>query len=283
MNILTFDIEDWWLYKKISSEVESDYIPRLNNYLNTILDTLDDKGYRATFFCLGTLGEEFPDIVKEIDSRGHEVGCHSYSHGFFKDAPRELFEEDTKKGVQVLEDLIGKKITSYRAPAFSITEQNKWALEVLADNGILYDSSIFPTFRSFGGFPTYNTDQPSIIEYNGITLKEFPISLTKILGKELAYSGGGYFRLFPYRKTKSIIENSNYVMTYFHIKDFDKEQVKKFKSYAGENAIFRYFKSYYGLSSSFKKFNKLLNDFEFVDIKQANDLIDWSKEKVIHL
>jgi len=275
MNILTFDIEDWWVYKQYGIELESVYRTRLDNYLNQVLDTLDDKNFKATFFCLGALAKNYPEVVKQIQNRGHHIGCHSFSHNFFKDLPRKIFEEDTKKGIQILEDLTGEKITAYRAPAFSITENNKWAFEVLAKNGILYDSSIFPTNRSFGGFPTYKTDQPAIVEYNGTYLKEFPISLTKILGKEIAYSGGGYFRLFPYRKIKSIINKSNYVMTYFHIKDFDKEQVKQFKSLAGENAFSRYLKSYYGLSSSFSKFNELLNDFDFVSIKQADEKINW--------
>ncbi|MFA7116533.1 MAG: polysaccharide deacetylase family protein [Bacteroidales bacterium] len=228
MNILTFDIEDWWGYKSSGCEKESDYRPRLDKYLSQILDILSEKEIKATFFCLGVLAKDYPEVVKKIADRGHHIGCHSFSHDFFKDATRAEFEEDTKKGLQIIEDLIGRKVTAYRAPAFSITEQNKWAFEVLAENGILYDCSIFPTTRSYGGFPSYKTAHPAIIEYNGISIKEFPISLTKILKHDIAYSGGGYFRLFPYNKIKSIMNNSDYVMTYFHIKDFDKEQKKKF-------------------------------------------------------
>jgi len=283
MNILTFDIEDWWVYNHCRIGRKEDFLPRLDNYLNEVLDLLDQRKFKATFFCLGIMAESYPDVVKRIADRGHQIGCHSYSHKFLGDVTRSEFEEDTHKAIAILEDIIGKKIIAYRAPAFSISENNKWALEVLAENGILLDCSIFPTTRSFGGFPSYNSNKPSLIEYNGISMKEFPISLTRVLGKDIAYSGGGYFRLFPYKKVKSIMSNSDYVMSYFHIKDFDKEQVRQFKSLIGENAVARYFKNYYGLSSNFSNFDKLMNDFDFVSLEEADGMIDWSKVERIKI
>ncbi|TKG95372.1 DUF3473 domain-containing protein [Puteibacter caeruleilacunae] len=283
MNILTFDIEDLWVYDHYKIGNKEDYIPRLDSYLNQILDLLDERGFKATFFCLGIMAERYPEVIKLIADRGHQIGCHSYGHQFLSDVSREEFEEDTCKAISILENIAGNKVTAYRAPAFSISEKNKWALEVLAQNGILFDCSIFPAIRSFGGFPSYNTDRPAIVKYNGITMKEFPISLTDMLGKRIAYSGGGYFRLFPYSKINKIINRSDYVMTYFHLRDFDKEQERKTKLVDGENLILRYFKNYYGLNSCFSKFEKLIRENEFVSLERADTMIDWNKTDIINV
>lgn len=283
MNILTFDIEDWWVYKRYQIGAEKDYIPRLERYLNNILDLLDECNYKATFFCLSIMAEKYPEIIRLIDSRGHQIGCHSYSHDFFLNKGVQYFKEDTKKAIEILESIISKKIIAYRAPAFSITENNKWAFEILIENGLEFDCSVFPTTRSFGGFPSYNTDIPAIIEINGMYIKEFPISLTEILGRKVAYSGGGYFRLFPYCWVRSIMQKSNYVMTYFHLKDFDKDQKRKILTLGEEHILVRYLKNYYGLSSCYENFIKLVNDFHFLSLEEADKLINWENTECIRL
>jgi len=283
MNILTFDIEDWWVYDHYALGNASDYLPRLDSYLSEILDLLDTRNFKATFFCLGLVALHYPEVIKKIASRGHHIGCHSYSHRFLGDLNPKEFAADTKLAIDCLEDIIGTKVNSYRAPAFSITEDKKWAFEILAENGIEYDCSIYPSTRSFGGFPNFNQKVPSIINYQGIQIKEFPISTISILGKEIAYSGGGYFRLFPYHKIHSIINNSDYVMTYFHIKDFDRLQKRKLNSFQGESAVIRYLKDYYGLKNNFLKFSKLLSEFEFVSVKQAEENINWKIAPVVNI
>jgi len=276
MNILTFDIEDWWVYDYYSIGKKTDWLPRLDYYLNTILDLLDERNVKATFFCLGKVAESNPEVIKKIANKGHHIGCHSFRHGFWSDATPKEVEEDTKKGLVILEDITGKKIDVYRAPAFSITEQTKWILEILAANGIKYDCSIFPASRSFGGFPNYKSDMPAIIRIGGIEIKEFPISVTTVLGKKTAYSGGGYFRLFPYNKLKSIIGNSDYVMTYFHIKDFDVKRPKLWRKFNDESAFSRFFKEYYGIKGCFNKFTMMVSDFPFMSVVQADQIIDWN-------
>ncbi len=279
MNILTFDIEEWWAYDHYSIGEKEDYLPRLNGYLDYILDLLEERNFKATFFCLGEVAKKEPQTIKKISSKGHQIGSHSFSHIFLGDLNPNEIKEDTRKSIDTIENIIGEKVIIYRAPAFSITEKNKWVLEILAENGITHDCSIFPSNRSFGGFPSFKYRSPAIINYNGVCIKEFPISTTNIMGKEIAYTGGGYFRLFPYWKLKSTIRKNDYVMTYFHIKDFDKEQIRRYRSFHGESAISRYIKSYYGLNNSFNKFIKLLNDFTFISVEQADALIDWNKNE----
>jgi len=277
MNILTFDIEDWWVYDHYSIGKKENYLPRINCYLDYILDILDERNFKATFFCLGEVADKYSDVIKLIASRGHHIGCHSFNHRFFGNLTPEEIAEDTRKALDVIENIIGEKVTAYRAPAFSITEKSKWIFGILADHGIKYDCSIFPADRSFGGFPGFYKKGPSVIKYQNSLIREFPISVTHFLRKDWVCTGGGYFRIFPYWKIKSCVRESDYVMTYFHIKDFDKDQQRRFASFQGESAIVRYFKNYYGLNGSFLKFQKFLADFDFISVKQANVQINWDQ------
>ena len=283
MNILTFDIEDWWVYDYYKIGNRSDYLPRLNFYLSEILDLLDKRNFKATFFCLGEVARNNPEIIKRIHSRGHHIGCHSYNHRFIFDLTPEEFNQDTKLALKCIEDVIGIKVDSYRAPAFSITQKSIWALNILAENGIKNDCSIYPYNRGIGGFSSFSEKMPTIIKTSYFEIKEFPMSSSKFFGKNLSFSGGGYFRLTPYYLIKNCTMKSKYIMTYFHIKDFDYMQEKKVGLLKEESRISRYFKDYYGLKKSYNKFQKYLNDFEFISVKQASDLIDWSNVKVIHL
>ena len=190
----------------------------------------------------------------------------------------EEFDADLSLALSSIENVTGEKVKAFRAPAFTITETCKWAFEVLNAHGIECDCSIFPTTRSFGGFPSFGEANPSVIEYNGIQMKEFPINTARILGKELVYCGGGYFRLFPYWLIKHYLKKADYAITYLHMRDFDYEQPR-----FDYLSLMRKFKSYYGLKSSFDKFVKMLNDFEWVGVKEAVDKIDWKTVKVVKL
>lgn len=278
MNILTFDIEDWWVYEKAGLGDKTQWRKRLDGYLDSILELLDNRGFKATFFVLGKMVECAPDVVLKINRAGHHIGSHSYSHTFLRNFDYAQAEEDTRKGIDAVEQLIGKKVTAYRAPAFSITPENKYMFEILHKCGIEIDASIFPAGRAFGGFADFKSDKPVIIDYNGVKIKEFPIPMTEVMGKRIAYSGGGYFRLFPYSRIKSIISHSDYVMTYFHIKDMDAGQVRRYRGLENESAPVRYFKNYYGLGQCFSKFRKLVNSFDFISLDNAVRNLNWKTE-----
>jgi hypothetical protein len=114
-----------------------------------------------------------------------------------------------------LEDVRGKKVRCFRAPGFSVREDDRWVFDILVNLGITMDSSIFPAPRSHGGFSSYKADAPAIIQYDGIRLKEFPISFATIFGKPFAYSGGGYFRFFPYFCIRHWAKKNPYVIELF--------------------------------------------------------------------
>ena len=282
MKILTFDIEEWFhILDNKSTKTELDwnnYEVRIHNNMDNIFEFLISNKLNATFFIVGWIAKKYPEIVRKIDNLGFEIGSHSNMHQLIYELNPSQFHDDTKKSISILEEIIGKKILSYRAPGFSITEKNKWAFDILTELGITHDCSIFPSNRAHGGFPSFGEAVPSIISHNGIRIKEFPINTISIFGKPWIYSGGGYFRLSPYYFIKNWTKKSNYVMTYFHPRDFDYNQ-----PIIRELSLFRRFKSYVGLKNCMPKLKNWVNDFDFIDLRSADQLIDWDNAKIIYL
>ena len=282
MNILTFDIEEWFhILDNDSTKGEqewSSFPSRLEMNMDRIFELLERKEQKATFFCLGWVGRNYPELVKKISDYGYEVATHSDLHQLAYEQSPKTFKADLERSIKSLEDLTGKKVTTYRAPGFSVKEENKWVFEELLKQGIEIDCSIFPAKRTHGGFESYGHAAPSMIDIDGVKLKEFPINLLEVMGQNVIFSGGGYFRIFPYWMIKQMMKKSDYVMTYFHPRDFDPDQpIIEDLSYV------RKFKSYVGLSSAFDKLEKLITDFEFVDIAEANKTIQWEEQKIIRL
>ena len=176
-----------------------------------------------------------------------------------------------------MQQVSGKKIDTYRAPGFSITSKNLWAFEVLQRLGIENDCSVFPASRAHGGIPNYSAARPSLIKYNNITLNSLPINTSTILGKKIVYSGGGYFRLLPLWYLRRRFSRDNYIMTYFHPRDFDPNQPM-----VPGLSITRKFKSYVGLSRAYRKLECLLEEHQFINVDMAVKSVDWdSVDKVV--
>lgn len=292
MNILTFDIEEWYLRKMRYGDTYDKY-DVFDSYLNQILDALEARGMKGTFFCVGGMATDFPEVVRRIEQKGHEIGCHSNRHTWLNKMTYEEVKEDTRTAVDALEQCIGKKVKSYRAPAFSIGESNKWAFEILAECGIEKDASVFPAKRDFGGFPQFGHKTPTMIVYNESRIKEFPICTIRLAGKELAYSGGGYFRFFPLGFIQKEMKRADYAMTYFHINDLVQEMnglmtKEAYESYFKEpgtllNRYKRYVKSNLGKKSAFDKLMKLVKTTDFVNLEEADSIIDWDNQPLVNL
>ena len=282
MKILTFDVEEWFhlLDNPSTKTVEqwNNFDSRIRTGMDLIYDILEKTEKSATFFVVGWMAEKYPEIIREISDRGFEVGSHTHLHQLAYNQDRTTFFNDVEKSIKTLEDCTAKKVTSFRAPGFSITKNNKWAFEVLHELGITKDSSVFPAGRAHGGLPSYTQAVPSILKYNGIQLKEFPINTHTILGKSFIFSGGGYFRLLPYNIIENWTLQSNYVMTYFHPRDFDIEQ-----PIVPGLSPQRRFKSYVGIKNCKPKLEKWLNGFDFMDLNQADESINWDQVPVIKL
>lgn len=292
MNILTFDIEEWYLEKILHGGRAFRY-QIYDEAFTKMMDELDKHGIKATFFCVGKLATDFPDVIRKISKAGHEIGCHSNEHTWLNKMDETMLRRDTTEAIKALEDVSGQKVVSYRAPAFSITHENKWAVNVLADCGIETDATIFPTNRDFGGYKEFPQDTPCIISHDGATLKEYPISLTSVLGKQTAYSGGGYFRLLPYWIVDKTMKRRDYNICYFHLNDLIKQKIAfmskaEYEEYFKEpgtlkNRILRYAKSNVGTGDAYGKLQRLLSEHLFVSIREADKVIDWKKAKTIFL
>ena len=280
MKILTFDIEDWFhILDEDSTRSEKEwanYQSRMELNMNTIFELLETRNQSATFFCLGWVAEKYPEIVKEIDRRGYEIGSHSYAHQLIYEQSPQQFRSDLERSIKTIEDTVGRKVISYRAPGFSLKEGNEWVFDTLLEFGIKRDCSVFPAGRSHGGYPSFGAAEPTILNVGGEEIREFPMNVAAVLGRNFVFSGGGYFRLFPYWYVKYLTNRSSYVMTYFHPRDFDPEQ-----PLINNLSLVRKFKSYYGLSGSLAKLEKLVTDFEFIDLEEADASVDWSKARNI--
>lgn len=280
MNILTFDIEDWYNCDFISGDFDWDkHEVRIYEGVRRILTELDRRNQKGTFFCLGWLAEKHPTIIKEIAEKRHQIGVHSYQHELSHRFTPEQFVEDTMKAKNLIESVIGKKVNIFRAPGFSITKNNTWALNLLADMGFEYDCSMFPAPHDYGGMPSYGDGVPKLIDLgDGRSIKEFPINIQKVAGKNIVFSGGGFFRLFPYWLINHWAKKCNYMMTYFHPRDFDTGQ-----PVVPNLPLARRFKSYVGIRGAFRKFQRLLDNYTFVNVEQADNSINWNSVQVLTL
>lgn len=282
MNILTFDIEEWFhLLDCDATRTENEWMKyevRIYDNVERLFGVLEDTNTKATFFIIGWIAKTYPDLVRKIAEK-YQIGCHTMSHQLVWQQTPEEFKADVEEGVKMLEDITGKKVECFRAPGFSIRESEAWAFEILADLGIKYDCSVFPAAHAHGGMPSYPKAAPGIIEYHGVQMKEFPVGFKTIAGKHIMFSGGGYFRLFPYPLVKKWTkESGDYLLSYIHPRDLDSGQ-PMIKSLP----VARKFKSYVGLKGAEQKLRRWLTDFQFIDIATADRSIDWLKVQHVKL
>lgn len=278
MNILTFDVEEWFHlldFDATRTEVEwKNFEVRIYDNMDRIFDILERTNTKGTFFVIGWIAKMYPDVVRKVAEK-YQIGCHTMNHQLVWQQSREEFRQDVETGVKMLEDITGKKVECFRAPGFSIRESEAWAFEILSEQGIKYDSSIFPAHHAHGGMPSFPKAAPTILSYQGIEMKEFPICFRTIAGKHIVFSGGGYFRLFPYPLIKKWSKDSDdYLLSYIHPRDLDSEQ-----PLLEGLSLARRFKSYVGCRGAAKKLERWLSDFNFTDIATADLQIDWTKSQ----
>lgn len=284
MNVLTFDVEEWFhLLDFDATRTETqwrNYEVRIHENVERILNILDETNTKATFFIIGWIAKTYPEVVKKIAER-YQIGSHTMAHQLVWQQTPEEFRKDVESSVKLLQDITGQSVECFRAPGFSIREREAWAFDILSELGIKYDCSVFPAHHAHGGMSSYGVPIPSIIKHGNKEIKEFPVSFKRIGNKHVIFSGGGYFRLFPYsliRAWSREAENNGYLLTYIHPRDLDGEQ-----PLLVDLPLLRRFKSYVGIKGARTKLVKYLLEFEFMDVRTAVDMIDWSKSPVITL
>jgi polysaccharide deacetylase family protein (PEP-CTERM system associated) len=229
---LTVDIEDA-VNQAMRNYFSTDIEPTIRVYDNTmrLLDLFSEFDTKATFFILGEVAKVYPNLIKEIAHRDHELGIHGYSHTRYYNLSKKKVKEEIVKTKQLVEDIAGVKVIGHRAPAFSINSKTLWVLDILLDSGIKYDSSIFPINSRNYGWPGFKKDIDWFTIDDGRKIIEAPLSTISFMGKEIPACGGGYLRVFPYfftcRAFKKIL-NDRPVNVYLHPYEIDTPPFQKF-------------------------------------------------------
>ncbi|MDQ6887062.1 MAG: DUF3473 domain-containing protein [Gemmatimonadota bacterium] len=201
MKLLSVDVEDYYHVESFSDVIPrtqwEQHSSRVEANTQRLLDLFDESGARGTFFILGWVAERHPRLVREIASRGHEVGCHSYWHRLIFRLDQAEFEADTRRSKDVIEQAAGCAVHGYRAPSYSITTRSLWAFESLIAAGFTYDSSVFPIHHDVYGIPDAPRQPFRVITPSG-TLLEFPLTTFRLGGAHnFPVGGGGYLRILP--------------------------------------------------------------------------------------
>ena len=259
-NAMTIDVEDYFQVSAFAPYIErGDWDARecrIERNMAVILDMLDRHETKATFFTLGWIAERYPQLVREIVSRGHELASHGYGHQRASDLSRDAFAEDVGRAKKMLEDLGGVAVKGYRAPSFSIGTGNLWAFDVLQEAGYRYSSSVYPIAHDHYGMP----DSPRLAYSVRDGLLEVPVTTLRMFNRNLPSSGGGYFRLLPYALSRWMIQQVNErdqqsAVFYFHPWEIDPGQPRV----AGIDAKTK-FRHYVNISRTEARIAQLLSD-----------------------
>ncbi len=277
INALTVDVEDYFqvsaFEKVVARDRWAEHESRVAANTDRLLGIFAEFGVRATFFVLGWVAERDGSIVRRIAEAGHEVASHGHSHRLVYDQSPDEFRDDVRRARRVLQDLSGRPVNGYRAPSFSVTTRSLWALEVLAEEGYTYDTSIFPIRHDRYGIPdaprhAFAVGQPFRAAETGTHLLEIPASTVRLFGQNLPIAGGGYFRLLPYWWARFGIRRVNEVegkpvVFYIHPWELDPGQPR-----LQAPAVSR-FRHYTNLGRTESRLRMLLSSFAFDSIERS--------------
>jgi polysaccharide deacetylase family protein (PEP-CTERM system associated) len=266
LNALSVDVEEYFQVANFSAVISRESwestARRSTLITHQLMDLFERNDARATFFVLGWLAEREPELIREMVSRGHEVASHGYGHDLVYQQGERVFREETLRSKTLLEDIAGVPVRGYRAASFSITNKSLWALDVLAELGFEYDSSIFPTLHDRYGIAGAPKAPVQLETLSGGTIGEFPLTTLTLGGMDLPISGGGYFRLYPYAFTRFGLRRVNAgekrpFVFYCHPWEFDPEQPRVSASW------FNQWRHYQNMGRSLSRLEQLLKDFSF--------------------
>lgn len=269
-NVFTIDTEDWYHanFEDGLFSNDSSVISTVEENVDRYLKLFSENNVKATFFVLGFVVEQHPEMVKKIAREGHEIASHGYAHQLvYKQTPKE-FKDDVYKSKVLLEDAVGKEVIGYRAPSWSITEKSLWGLDILEELGFKYNSAIFPTKNFLYGIPyaprfTHKADVYGKINLKIITI---PPSTRQIGNVNIPFSGGAYFRLLPFRIIKQFTdfvnkEENSPVVFYLHPREIDPKQPRL------KLRLKDYMIHYYGIRGCEVKLSKILKAYDFATMK----------------
>lgn len=274
MNVLSFDVEEHWrieaaAHLQLDQGRKNYYAERVEEPTLWLLEQLARFEQKATFFVVGQLARAQPGLVRAMHAAGHEVASHGWDHRRIHALTPEAFRDDVLKSKDTLEQILGEPIIGYRAPTFSVVRQTGWALDVLAEEGFAYDSSVYPVRHDRYGVPEAPRG-PFLAGGESLKILELPPARLDLWGVQLPMGGGGYFRLLPLALMDLALEQSvcdqwpPVAVTYFHPWEFDRDQQRLPLS------KFSQFRTYVGIERSRPRLVQLLRRHRFV---RAQDIL----------
>ena len=263
VNAFSVDVEDWFQVSAFERVVERsrwESLPcRVERNVERLLELLERRAARATFFTLGWIAERHPGVVRAIERAGHEVASHGYGHARVRELTPEAFREDVRRAKAILEDLAARPVLGYRAPSFSIGDATPWAFDILRAEGHVYSSSVYPIRHDLYGSPS----APRFAYLTPSGLLEIPPTSIRIGGRNFPASGGGFFRLLPYGLSRWGLRRVNAVdgepaIFYCHPWEIDPEQPRVRD--AGWRSSFRH---YLNLGRTYPRLERLLGELRW--------------------
>lgn len=279
---MTIDVEDYYhvsAFERVITPKDWPDLPsRVEQNTARLLQLFAQQHVKATFFVLGWVAERYPQIVRDIAAEGHEIASHGFSHQLVYNQSHDVFRQETERSKKLLEDLSGQPVTGYRAASYSITDRSLWALDILAELGFAWDSSIFPVRHDRYGMPDTPTRPYRLQTSSGNQLIEYPLTTAPVMGTKLPAAGGGYFRLYPYWLSRWLFKRASNnsqqpAVFYLHPWEIDPEQ-PRFDN-ASRLSKFRH---YNNLEVCEQRLVRLMQDFSFTTV--ANSLREQSLETV---
>jgi polysaccharide deacetylase family protein (PEP-CTERM system associated) len=277
LNALTFDIEEYFQVEAFKTSIAFEdwegFPSRVAASTHRLLDLLESRRVTATFFVLGWVAERHSTLLRRIHDAGHEIACHGQAHRAIIAMTPDEVRTDVRRAKQAIEDAIGTSILGFRAPTFSVVRQTMWALDILAEEGFTYDSSIFPIHHDRYGIPDAYRFPHRIELHGGRHIVEFPITTVAFAGQRLPFAGGGYFRLLPYAAIRAGLRHLNRgerqpAMVYLHSWEVDPDQPRIPASRLSR------FRHYVNLRQTAGKLGRLLDDFSFGPVRDVLNAYD---------
>jgi polysaccharide deacetylase family protein (PEP-CTERM system associated) len=291
MNILSFDLEDW--YQLATRRITGALPPTRDTIfrqVDALLTILAENSNKATFFVLGLVAERYPELIRELAAAGHEIASHGYAHVVLSRLSQAEFEEDVAKSKALLERITGEEVTGYRAPEFSIGRDTAWAMDSLAKLGFTYDSSIFPIRHPRYGIPDFDP-YPRVYTTGSGDIIELPLSAVRLAGTKLPVAGGGYFRVLPLdllrRSVRWLDHRGLPFVTYFHPYEFDPEYLDVLQTVTpisfGQHLRCRKLNLRYrvGHHAVGRKLAALLKEFQFSTCKEYLNAVELTKGRTL--
>ncbi|GAB5441654.1 MAG: DUF3473 domain-containing protein [Fuerstiella sp.] len=277
----TVDVEDYFHVSAFSSFIRPDdwdhYDCRVEQSTRTVLQIAAETNTVGTFFVLGWVAERYPELVREIQSAGHEIGCHSQQHQLVYELGPDRFRADLRTSRDVLQQITGKPVRLYRSPSFSVTRKSLWALPILAEEGFTIDSSIYPVRHDRYGIPDAPR-QPFLCDTPGGPIAEFPGMVCSVGATNIPVGGGGYLRLLPWfvteRMLRQVRRQRRPLNVYIHPWEFDPQQPRIKASLKSR------FRHYQSLSTTAPKIRAMLQQFR---LTKMSTVLDQSELSVVDL